>query len=71
MVDESALRKAIQVSGLKQYKIAKLMGLSTYGLFKKITGITEFKGSEIVKICEILNLDNKQRENIFFGQDVD
>lgn len=71
MVDEVALRKAIQDSGLKQYKIAKLMGLSTYGLFKKITGVTEFKGSEIIKICEILNLDNKQRENIFFNQSVD
>ena len=71
IVDTALLEDAIAKSGIKKKKIAELLGLSTYGLSKKIRNETEFLATEIVLICEILHLSPEMRELIFFTLRVD
>lgn len=47
MVDTQRLNDRIDRSGLKKYYIASKIGLTTYGLQKKITNQTQFKANEI------------------------
>lgn len=41
------------------------MGLSAYGLMKKIENKAEFKVSEVDKLSKLLELTAKQKEKIF------
>lgn len=68
MTNTLELEVAIKRSGITKRKLAKMLGLSEMGLYKKINNITEFKASEIVKLSEILALKNK--DEIFFNQKV-
>ena len=52
---------------LKLTFIARALKLSREGFYKKLNNQTEFKASEIVKMQEILNLSNEQRDKIFFA----
>ena len=65
MTDSEALSKAIENSGLKLTFIANKLELSREGFYKKLNNQTEFKASEIVKLQDILNLSNKERDKIF------
>ena len=67
MTDSEALNKVIENSGLKLTFIARALKLSREGFYKKLNNQTEFKASEIVKMQEILNLANEQRDKIFFA----
>lgn len=67
MTDTKALRDAIAESGMKYQYIAEKMGLSTYGLQKKIDNCNEFKASEMMKLASLLNLSARQRDSIFFA----
>lgn len=67
MTDSEALNKIIDNSGLKLTFIARALKLSREGFYKKLNNQTEFKASEIVKMQEILNLSNEQRDKIFFA----
>ena len=64
MTDSEALNKVIENSGLKLTFIARALKLSREGFYKKLNNQTEFKASEIVKMQEILNLSNEQRDKI-------
>ncbi len=64
------LKNAIEKSGIKYGAIAEKMGLSGYGLRRKITNVTEFKASEIVKLSSILELSEAERNKIFFAKEV-
>lgn len=55
-------------AGLKYKFIAEELHITPYGLQKKIDNQTEFKGSEIGKLTEILNLSETERSNIFFAK---
>lgn len=67
MTDSEALNKVIENSELKLTFIARALKLSREGFYKKLNNQTEFKASEIVKMQEILNLSNEQRDKIFFA----
>ena len=67
MTYSEALNKVIENSGLKLTFIARALKLSREGFYKKLNNQTEFKASEIVKMQEILNLSNEQRDKIFFA----
>lgn len=67
MTDTKRFRDAVKRSGLKYKHIAFELGITPYGLQKKIDNLTEFKASEIVKISEMLRLSEKERANIFFA----
>lgn len=66
MFNTSLLKTKIEQSGLKKCYIAAQLGLSSYGLSKKIEGENEFKSSEIKNITRILHLSKEERDLIFF-----
>ncbi len=67
MTDSELLKKKIADSGLKQGYIAEKIGLTSYGFAKKLNNETEFKATEIQKLCEILRITSlKEKETIFF-----
>ena len=69
MTDTALLEKRIAESGLKKGYIAKTIGLSAYGLTLKIRSSNEFKASEIVKLCDLLNItDPEEKSAIFFSR---
>lgn len=72
MTDTTRLNKIIEETGLKKKFLAQKLGLTPYGLAKKINGETEFKASEITKICQILDIqDIQDKWSIFFANKVD
>lgn len=69
MVKTQELEEIIKSSGLKKKYIANQLGVTVYGLSLKINNIHEFKLSEFVKICDILNItDPQKRSEIFLQQ---
>ena len=67
MTDTNQIEKLISDKGLKKCYIAEELGLSSYGFMKKVNNVTEFKPSEIVKLCELLGVDTAEdRERLFF-----
>lgn len=71
MTDTNILRECIAGSGLKSTYIADRMNISYQSLLNKLSNKREFKQSEIVDICNILNINNDLREQIFFSKNVD
>ncbi len=69
MTDKTKLEIAIIKSGLTKHEVAKRLGLSDMGFYKKLNNVTEFKASEIAKLKEILKL--KAIEPIFFATKVE
>ena len=66
MIETEFLKKKIEESGYRFNCIAKQLNLSPFGMRKKVNGENEFKVSEVKKISELLNLNEKEREKIFF-----
>lgn len=67
MTDEILLRKKIQEKGFKINFIANELGLSSYGFLLKIQNKSEFKTSEVNRLCEILEINSlEEKEDIFF-----
>ena len=67
IMNKEKLIQAIDASGFKREHIAKQIGLSSYGLAKKINGITEFKVSEAATLTQLLNLSREQAVDIFLS----
>lgn len=61
------LKEIIREKGLRQDFIAKKLNLSQYGFSLKLNGKNEFKWSEIEKIIIILNLNEEEKNKIFFS----
>jgi hypothetical protein len=69
MTNSALLGKRIDDSGLLKSAILNHMGIKSYATLRaKISNESEFTASEINKLCEILHLDNDQREAIFFAK---
>lgn len=66
MTDSTLLNEEIVDSGITITAIARKLGITREGLYKKINNETEFKASEILSMQKILNLTNKKRDSIFF-----
>lgn len=66
MTNSSRLKELIETSGYKKKHIAEKLGLSTSGLYNCINNRAEFKASQIVTLCEMLNIDPAEKEAIFF-----
>lgn len=67
MTDTNALKAIIKQSGLKKKFICEKIGLSMPGFLNKLNNESDFRQSEIKKLCEVLNLDASQRDLIFFA----
>lgn len=71
MTDTKLLREKMVVSGFRFDYIQEYLGLSRQGFLNKINNVTEFTISEMLALCDILNISNRDRENIFFNVNVD
>lgn len=63
-MNANLLRGKIAEEGLTQSRLAKAIGISENSLSRKLLGKREFRLSEVVDICNILNIENP--EKIFF-----
>lgn len=66
MTNSVLFRAAVEKAGIKYKFLAKSLGLTPYGLQKKIDNHSEFKASEICRVSEILGLSEADRNSIFF-----
>lgn len=66
MTNTKLLKKKIDLSGYKMKYIAAQLGITYYGLSKKVNNETEFKASEIQALCDLLNITGEEKEKIFF-----
>ena len=71
MTNSVLLASKIKESGYTCSIIAKELGITRQGLWKKINNRSEFKQTEIEKISRLLNLDAEVSNLIFFTVDVD
>lgn len=71
MTDSKELNKEIEESGITITAIAKKIGITREGFYKKLNNETEFKASEISALQRILNLSNEKRDEIFFANKVE
>lgn len=66
MTNTKLLREKVDASGLKLQYIADQLGISRFGLYKKLQDGSEFKPSQIVKLCELLRIETtEERKQIF------
>lgn len=65
MTDTIKLKTLIKESGLKYDYIAERLGLTYQGLKNKIENVREFKASEIMLLCDILDI-SARKDEIFF-----
>lgn len=50
-----------------RYKdVASALGISTTAVTSKVNGKVDFKLKEVSKICSLLHLSDKERDDIFF-----
>lgn len=68
MTNTELLEKTIELSGLKKGYIADKLGITRQSLTNKIMGSYEFKQGEISDLCDLLNIDTKAKEEIFFNR---
>lgn len=66
LTDSKKLSDEITDSGMTITAIAKKIGITREGFYKKLNNETEFKASEISALQKILRLSNKKRDEIFF-----
>ena len=71
MTDTEKLGAVIADSGMTITAIARKLGITREGLYKKLNNETEFKASEISTMQKILNLSNEKRDEIFFAEKVE
>lgn len=68
MTNTSLLEKYINESGYKRSYIAEQIGITAYALALKINNKSEFKASEMTIISDLLKIDAKTRDAIFFAR---
>lgn len=66
MVNTQALKDLIAERGLKMSHISRTTGINRTSLWQKINGMTEFKSSEIVKMCDVLGIKTKRETDAIF-----
>ena len=71
MTNTLELELAVKRAKVTKKEVATALKISSMSLYKKINNITEFKASEIYKLTDVLKLDLKVRELIFFARDGD
>lgn len=68
MTNTVLFRETVAKSGMKYKHLAQSIGITPFGLQKKIDNRSEFKASEIYKLSDVLNLSEFDRNAIFFDQ---
>lgn len=65
MTNTYLLETKIKAVGLTISAVAKKLGITRAGFYKKLNNDSEFKASEISKLSAILSLSDSERERIF------
>ena len=65
MTNTEKLKEIIDNSGYKFEYVAGAIGMTRCGLYKKLQDGSEFKPSQILKLCELLCIEEGQRAEIF------
>lgn len=65
MVDTERLRAVIKQSGLKKSFLAAQLSLSRQSFSARLSGSTDFRVREILKLREVLQLSSAETEEIF------
>ena len=69
MTDRKLLEAKIKQKGLKKYFLAEQLGVSRATFSALLNNDTEFKASQIHKLCELLDInDEETMRSIFFAQ---
>lgn len=68
MTNTTLLEDYIKKSGYKKGFIAEQLGLTSYGFTLKINNKSEFKASEMAILCELLKINAKDKDAIFFAK---
>lgn len=69
MTDTLKLKAAIMESGMNQERLAELLGMTSATFNYKVNNKSEFKASEIKKLCEVLKIT--EVNTIFFADKVE
>lgn len=70
-IDYSALRERIRDRALTQKQLASLIGISEGQLCKKMNSEYVFKQTEIIKMCEVLEIEPSEISLYFFTEKVE
>ena len=68
MFNKNKFRAKVIENGLTMKQIAEMLHISEVTLYRKINGTSDFTRKEIQKLKEILKLDTKTVEEIFFTE---
>ena len=72
MTDRTEFKVALIRANMTMEDLANAIGMSAASLSYKVNNHREFTSSEIKAICEVLAIDDlKEREKIFFANEVD
>jgi len=72
MTDVELLKKKIDASGLKRNFIAKQLNITPQGLHKKTSGVNQFTGDQIQRLCKLLQITSQREiKALFFAEQVD
>lgn len=68
--DYSKLLGRLAERGLKQYDLAKELGITSYSVYKKLNSKSEFKQQEILHLINFLNIEPADISKFFFKEKV-
>ena len=68
MFNKNKLRAKVIENGFAMKQIAEMLHISEVTLYRKINGTSDFTRKEIQKLKEILKLDAKTTEEVFFTE---
>lgn len=71
MVNIDLLKFRIEDSGMTMVSLSKKSGITRETLYNRLNGIGEFTASEIVGLSNALKISKKDRDDIFFGNEVE
>lgn len=71
MLNSQLLDERIEQSGFKIGFLVEKLGLSRNGFDKKRKGKTPFRTAEIYVLCDLLNLSDSEKTEIFFADKVE
>lgn len=70
MFNEKLFRMILLREGISLQQIAELLGINPATLYRKMKGDSDFYRDEIQQICDFLHLELKEKEEIFFNQEI-
>lgn len=68
MVKSNIIRAKMAERGMSQIKLAELLNMTQTSLSNKINNKRDFKLREIIKMCEVFEIEsNEEKANIFLS----